>query len=155
MDRIKGQLSVSQNKNDVTEKSLHKVKDSLTAETDAHSKEVKQATTLEEELRSLFEQEKTNHIQAQKKVQALGSALDEAKIKSDGLKDELRVLNEQIAVKNLDMVSSQKRIDKLNAEIVKAQTTSDKEKEKIMAVRVDMENEKNNYVSTKEVDQQK
>lgn len=88
-------------------------------------------------------------------MQALGSALDEAKIKSDGLKDELRVLNEQIVVKNLDMVSSQKRIDKLNSEIVKAQTTSDKEKGQIMSIRVDIENDKNSWLTTKDADSQK
>jgi chromosome segregation ATPase len=126
------------------------VGDNLAAETDAHTMEVKQAEKYIHELRDAFEKEKLTHTQSQKKVQALDSQLEESKVKSNGLKDELRVLNEQLGVKDLDMVSSQKRIDKLNQEIVKAYSVADKEKEKIMTIKLDMANNKNKYLSSKD-----
>lgn len=78
-------------------------------------------------------------------MQALDSQLDEAKVKASGLKDELRLLTEQLNVKDLDMVSDQKRINKLNQDIVKAYFVADKEKEKIMSIKLDLANDKNNY----------
>jgi chromosome segregation ATPase len=124
--QIKDKLKQTQNKNDMTEKSIHHIRDTLVAEENARQSEDKQAQILVTELRNQFEQEKVSHSQAQKKVQEMGSALDEAKIKSEGIKDELRILNEQITVKNLDMVASQKRINKLNSEMVQAQSVSEK-----------------------------
>jgi hypothetical protein len=54
-------------------------------------------------------------------------------------------LTEQLNVKDLDMVSDQKRINKLNQDIVKAYFVADKEKEKIMSIKLDLANDKNNY----------